>query len=249
MTIMLYIFLLLMPQADISQSAHFFEQGNTFYQKGEYQQAVDNYESALKLGYANAALYYNLGNSYYKLNKIGKSILNYERAKKFAPRDQDVLYNLQIAQLRTVDKIVSVPPYFLARIWNEFRNFLSIYQLSLIALVFYILTIIALIGRLLAKKHRMQRFSRVTFVPLFIIFLVSAGLFAIRLNEKAKTKEGVVLVEKVDVKSSPAEDATEVFALHEGTKVKINDVSGEYFKILLSDGNVGWLPKDSIEII
>lgn len=246
---MLYIFLLLMPQADISQSAHFFEQGNTFYQKGEYRKAVENYESALKLGYENAALYYNLGNSYFKLNKIGKCILSYERAKKFAPRDQDILYNLQIAQLRVVDKIVTVPPYFLARIWIGFKNYLGIYQLSLVALIFYILMIAALIGKILAKKHRLQRFARITFVPLFILFLVSSGLFAIRLNEEAKIKEGVVLVEKVDVKSSPAEDATEVFALHEGIKVKIKDASGKYFKILLSDGNVGWLPKDSIEII
>ena len=55
--------------------------------------------------------------------------------------------------------------------------------------------------------------------------------------------------EKVEVKNSPGDDASEAFALHEGTKVRISESSGKFYRIILADGNVGWLPQDTIEII
>ena len=51
-----------------------FKQGNSAYNKAEYQKAISLYEQTLKMGQFSAELYYNLVNYYYKLNNIAESI-------------------------------------------------------------------------------------------------------------------------------------------------------------------------------
>jgi len=56
-------------------------------------------------------------------------------------------------------------------------------------------------------------------------------------------------VEKVSVVSEPALDGTEVFILHEGTKVKINRILNGWLEISIPDGKTGWLEKRSLDMI
>ena len=51
------------------------------------------------------------------------------------------------------------------------------------------------------------------------------------------------------MKSSPSESGTDLFVLHEGTKVYLMDRVGEWSEIRLEDGNRGWIPTDKLEII
>jgi SH3-like domain-containing protein len=52
------------------------------------------------------------------------------------------------------------------------------------------------------------------------------------------------------VKSSPSSDnSTDLFILHEGTKVKVIESSGAWTNVALSDGRQGWMKTTDIEII
>ena len=52
------------------------------------------------------------------------------------------------------------------------------------------------------------------------------------------------------VRSSPDDKSgTELFVLHEGTKVKILESVGDWDKIELQDGRQGWSKKSNLEII
>lgn len=61
--------------------------------------------------------------------------------------------------------------------------------------------------------------------------------------------EAIVFAPTITIKSSPAESGTDLFVLHEGTKVKLLDKVGDWSEILLADGNRGWIPTNQIEII
>ena len=39
------------------------------------------------------------------------------------------------------------------------------------------------------------------------------------------------------------------FVIHEGLKVSVEEDFGDWYKIKLSDGKVGWLPKETLEVI
>ncbi|TKB24287.1 tetratricopeptide repeat protein [Desulfopila sp. IMCC35006] len=73
-----------------------FRRGNEAYSRGDYDQAIANYEQlTTTAGYAPAVLY-NLANSYAMAGKTGKAILNYERALRLAPADSDIAGNLEL---------------------------------------------------------------------------------------------------------------------------------------------------------
>ena len=55
--------------------------------------------------------------------------------------------------------------------------------------------------------------------------------------------------ESVYVKSSPGENNTDLFLLHEGTKASILDEFENWQKIKISNGSVGWVKKNDLEVI
>jgi SH3-like domain-containing protein len=62
--------------------------------------------------------------------------------------------------------------------------------------------------------------------------------------------DAVVMRPVVSVKSSPsAESSTDLFILHEGTKVRILDEVGRWNNIELADGRQGWLQSGDMERI
>ena len=241
----------IVPRAAAGQSAevqHLFQVGNERYQSGKYQEAIEAYEKILGLGYESPELYYNLGNAYYRLNRIGKAVLNYERGLRLDPKDEDIRHNLQIASLRVVDKVPQVPELFFVKWYGKARDFLSLDQWTALVLVFYALGCALLTVRILSKWPRVRIWASRLLAVVVLFFLV-AGLFwagSLRADRKVRA---VVLVEKVDVRSAPEADATEVFPLHEGTRVEIRKRVGEWCEIRLPDGKVGWMRSDMLEVI
>ena len=59
----------------------------------------------------------------------------------------------------------------------------------------------------------------------------------------------IIFRPSVTVKSSPADSGTDLFVIHEGTKVKVRETLGSWSEIELSDGNIGWMPTTGLEII
>ena len=58
------------------------------------------------------------------------------------------------------------------------------------------------------------------------------------------------MTSSVTVKSTPSENGNELFVIHEGTCVEIqDDTMKEWVQIQLSDGKQGWIEKNSLERI
>ena len=83
-----------------AQPDAFMQQGNQYYQKQQYESAIQSYSKVLNEGYESAELYYNLGNAYYREGKLGYAILNYERALKLSPGDDDIQHNLSTCKFQ-----------------------------------------------------------------------------------------------------------------------------------------------------
>ena len=71
-----------------------------------------------------------------------------------------------------------------------------------------------------------------------------------RTDELLNRTGAIVMSPSITVKSTPNESGTDLFVLHEGTKVYIEDNSMKGWKeIRLEDGKKGWLPVSAIEVI
>ena len=90
-----------------------------FYSVGEYDKALEIYNSLIDEDLSSVALFYNAGNTNFKLGNIGKSILCYERALVLDPNNEDVKYNLELAQSKVTDNIEVIKPFIFTRIYNS----------------------------------------------------------------------------------------------------------------------------------
>ena len=50
-------------------------------------------------------------------------------------------------------------------------------------------------------------------------------------------------------KSAPEKEGSDIFILHEGTKVEVLSSYDGWTEIMIADGNKGWVPADSVELI
>lgn len=226
-----------------------FHQGNQLYEQGDYAGAVEVYERILSDGKQSWQLYFNLGNAYYKLNRTGHAILNYERALELNSENEDIRFNLQLANLATVDRI-PVPPKAEWIQWVEGIFFsLSFSTLTWLTIGCYAALLLLLTMRNIKPEYngkiRFRTVQRIL-LPLFLIFAI---WFGFRWYKIETERFAVVLPTEVSVTSSPVAEATEVFALHEGTKVKIEQAADGWIKIRLQDGKVGWLQASALGMI
>lgn len=226
-----------------------FEQANHLYRNGNFKNAAILYEKIVHNGCHNSELYYNLGNTYFKLDETGKAILYYERAKKIYPNDEDINFNLKIANLKVVDKIEAIPKLFFIEWWNSVSKAFSSDTWAIFTLTTIWLGIILLLLFRISKSP----FTRRAFFFGGILIVAIAGfslIFSIQQNKSEKSETmAIVFSPSVTVKSSPDEAGTDLFLLHEGVKVEMVDKVGNWFKIKLLDGKIGWLPSDAVEII
>lgn len=224
-------------------------QANEAYAQEDYIKAIELYEQTAREHGVSADLYYNLGNAYYKHNEYAKAILNYERALLLNPGDEDARFNLDMANTHIVDKIDPVGRFFLSVWIDSMRSSLSSNTWSIIGIVTFLLLIV---GCYLYLFSRSVAIKKVGFFGGIVILLISvmANWFAWGLSDKMENRDAaIVFAPTVSVKSSPAESGTDLFVLHEGTKVLIMSKVGEWFEVKISDGNRGWLPASSIEVI
>ncbi|MFQ6617139.1 MAG: tetratricopeptide repeat protein [Fidelibacterota bacterium] len=227
----------------------YLKQGNISYEDGKFKQAVEFYEKIIEKGFESGALYYNLGNAYYKIGNIGKSILYYEKSLKFLPRDEDVKFNLKLAKLRTADKIQPTPRFIADRVIHSVTGFFNLYEWITISLVFYILSITLTIVYILYTGNKIRMILKYIIIPSVLIFSIAIFVVAGKAGIFGQKSRAIIMEKEIAVVSAPNSSATQLFLIHEGTKVEVREKDNNWFKIKLEDGKSGWIPANSLEII
>lgn len=219
------------------------------YARQQYQQAIKDYEELLHDG-VSAELYYNLGNAYYRTDNITRAVLNYERALLLSPGDGDIRFNLQMARSKTIDKITPESEMFFVTWYHALVNIMSVDGWARTALVSFALAIVLALAYLFSARIWVRKvgfFGGLAFIAVFIL----ASLFAYQQRQELVNRTGAIIISSaVPVKSTPSKSGTDLFILHEGTKVEITDGTMRGWKeIRVADGKEGWIETSKIEII
>ncbi len=221
---------------------------NEAYQKGSYDEAITLYESVLNEG-ESPELYYNLGNAYFKTNQIGKSILNYERALRLNPSFEDAKHNLSLANTKVLDNIEPIEVFFLSQWIENLKSLLGSNEWAVSSILFFVITLVLLLFYVFSPKKIVRQTSFFVAIFFFLLSVVFFSFSSSRRNYFEKREAAIVMQGSVTVKSSPDESGTELFLLHEGTKVTVREVVGEWSEIKIADGNIGWVKNSEIERI
>ncbi len=225
------------------------DKADSLYTAGNFEEAANIYNEVLANGLESADLYYNLGNAYFKQGKIPDAILNYERSLKLKPFDKDVQYNLELTQQYTVDKIDALDTFFMKRWVKAFRHKLTSDSWARLSIGLFIGVVLLLLVFTFTGSSLFKRLSFYLSVILLLGVFVSMWASSTEKRDITKNVEAIVFSPSVTIKGSPDDSGTDLFILHEGTKVKVIDSVGDWRRIQMADGNVGWLQEKAIEEI
>ncbi len=226
-----------------------WDEANEAYNTERYGDAIAAYDSIRVAGYGSARLFYNLGNAYFRNNQIGPALLNYYRAQRLAPGDADIDHNLRVANAYVVDRIETVPVFFLKRWVIEARSRFGSNGWAWLSLVWLAIGLGAAGVYLLSGRMGLRKLGFYGGIVCLALFLVSAGFAAKGRQAALHPDEAVVMAQSAAVKSSPDGNSKDIFVLHEGTKVKVLNALGDWREVSIADGNQGWIESRAIALI
>ena len=213
------------------------------YKAGDYAAAAVQFASIAETRVNNPDLFYNTGNAYLKSKDLGRAILWYERARKLAPSDSDLKFNLAYAQSLLKDK--KEPGFSFSSILYFWQGLVSLEWLQYASIT---CSFCFFIWAAVQKARGRQIFSGAG-ILIFLLFAgttLAVGLEYNRINSDLKA---VILAEQAGVRSGTMDNATLLFDLHAGTRVRVLDKKDNYIKISFAKDKVGWVACKNAEII
>lgn len=241
---MLVLMVLSIAPAHGSPHARLFLDGVAAYSSGEYKSAVSAFETLAGKGVKNGELFYNLGNACLKDNRIGPALLWYERAMTLIPDDPDLKFNYDYALTLTKDekKETENPIVRIMFFWKYQLSYKTI-QWTAIALnaLLWILVSVMII-----MKKRPVRTPVLMLVAVAVVFTFTA---LYNYYEASNTQYAVVLPDRISVRSGLSVEATELFVLHAGTKIRIEKEHQAHFRIRYTKDKIGWIAKSDVGVI
>lgn len=226
-----------------------WEQANAAYNSGDYTSALKLYEAIQTEGLHSAALYYNMANAYFKMDELAESILYYNRALRLAPADEDIRHNLEYAESMTKDSIEKIPEFILTTWVRAVRGAFSSTAWSVLSLVLLATSLAMMLVYLLAQRLSLRKVGFYVMMVAGVLFILTTIFAWGEGRMDVEHREAVVMNSAVSIKSSPDRAATELFVLHEGTKLVIGATIDGWAEVRIADGRKGWIEESRIERI
>jgi len=220
-----------------------FVSANSDYANQEYNAAIKKYNLILSSNLESPELYYNLANSFFKINEIHQAIYYYEKALKIKPDFDDAKENLEICNLQLIDKIEEIPELMITSLYNNIINFLSLKNWIYLTLIFIWVSLIIFSYNSFLKKNKKSVLYLVIFS--FFLFFITTKKY----NQNINVKEAIIYSSVINVMSAPSEQSTNLFSLHIGTKVKIEDQIENWVNIRIANGKKGWVLIENLKEI
>ena len=222
------------------------ESGRHAYAEGKFAAALEHYKMLNDKGYHSFELYYNIGNTYFKLNNIPAAILYYEKARRLNPHDGDLLFNLELANSKIADKVEVLNQ---GQFLESFLRQLAVDSWAILSVAFFFLFLITLFLFIYLRQATSKRlFMGMSAICLLLSFIMFFMAWQSR-KELYDRNYGIVFDPSITVKSAPGDAGNKLFVIHEGLKVELLQRNGEYSKIKLPNGHIGWIPAESVERI
>jgi len=224
-------------------------QANDFYKEAKFEEALAIYKKVDSLGYESPEVYFNIANAYFRSNNPGHARLYYERAKLLDSGDPDINANLEFISTMLTDRFDEVPEFFLKTWLRKMVLGLHPDEWLIVSLILFSLF---LLGGLFYIFFKSIAFRKAGFY--IAIFSISFSIFTLLLSyisyQKVSDPSSAIIMEgSQNVKSAPRQSGKDLFILHEGTKVAIENSIDSWSEIRISDGRKGWVPDGSFEEI
>jgi len=244
----------------VFKSSHYeLEEANNFYFEGEKattvaeKKAAFNHALTLYLSaeqeyspkFGDGKLYFNIGNTYFQLGEYPLALFYYKRAQQLMPRSEMVQESIeQVNEILQLKEEASQPTFW-QKTFTPMVRFSVPEELQLFALS----GIIALIAAscYLWMPHPLLKQTKTIFVFISVILLLGLA------RAHYMTPIQGVIIHAVEMRRSDSKESAKVSGvpIPPGTTVNLIDIEkkSSWVKVSTSDGDLGYIPKDSVRFL
>lgn len=237
--------------AELSAAAESFAKAGavdgTQARQDAYRAAARAFESVIAAGHVNGALEYNTANAWFLAGDVGPAILHYRRALRLRPGDPEIEANLATARSRRMDRIESASGDAVLDTVFFWHGRMSLPAKRRGGLVLYALGFALL--ALVAWRRSSPRIVLIAGLGCLVIaaaLLVSAGIES---TDLVARQDAVVLADEMPLRKGDGYAYPPRYEnpLHTGAEVRIVEERGGWVRVVLPNGNEGWLPVSAVE--
>lgn len=246
-TLCLFLYALsLSAQPDISPDS-LFRQGNQLLNQEKFAEAAEAYENVIAAGRHSKDLHYNLGNAYFGADSLGLAILHYERALKLDPNFTAAEENRLFARDLILKKGGSYPEIFYRRWLRTAAGRLSPTAWAITAVLLIWLALWSGVRYLRAAQPALKKRFFVLAAAFWLSSVAAALAGTGRYLQLADDSYAILLSELETLRSGPSLESSGVLELSAGNKFEIVETTGGgWAKVVLPDGQTGWLPSEAV---
>jgi len=223
-----------------------FYKANSYYEAGNYKDAIGLYETILASGISSPNLHYNLGNSYLESGQIGSAILHYRKAIFYMPRDSGLRTNYKYALSMMKQRDPNISMHSLLRIVNGLFDMMTIGESYLLFGLLYLAFALLFAASRFVPRYRLA--VDILAVFFFVILVLTILPLSNKINDL--DREGVIISQIADAKIAPLDDAASGFPMYEGMRAYIlKKMEFGWVKIKRPDGKIGWIKDKDIKAV
>lgn len=248
--IFLFVFILLAPHgagmalmSDADTAS--FAEANAFYREGNYEAAGRIYEELLERSPDEETLHFNLGNSYFRSGFLPQAILAYERAKHLNPRNGDIRKNLSYVKNALEYKIEDKRNWYL-KAGDEILEYMTEKEILLTAFSVLFLLLSILVYSIFSQGSIRWGWFKKT---LAVLCLLAGILVMLKDVQKHWVQGAIVMSREAEVRYGPSVNDQVAFRLGGGLKVYVIQKREDWSRVLLTNGEMGWIDNTQIELI
>lgn len=240
-------YLLCFVSLGLAQDSTLFNQGKDHYKAERYLEAIQNWNKIVDNGSHSAALYFNLANAHYKLNEVGPSVYYYEKALQLAPNDNEIKTNLAFAENARIDAIEPLPKSVFSKWYKGVANLFHFDGWAKLSVAFSSAFVLLFLVYYFTNKENKKRLFFIFATLSVLLCLGSFSMAYLTYNDVQKDQPAIVFAEEIEIKTEPKLNSATAFTLHEGTKVQILEIDGEWLHISIANGKDGWIPTSDVK--
>ena len=222
---------------------------NQLVENKNFSEAIDIYHQWIALGFKSKWIFYNLGLLYEKIGNVGNAMYYLKKAEKVAP--DDALINKRIIFLQEKIKDKFMIPIENNRFIDVFLkpwNYWSLKEAGIFLIIsFWMFTFYFLFFKVFNSSNSFTFYKPVLFIQVgLILFLLIQG---IRIIEFSNKSEAIILGDIVEIHEGADRLSPKIQTVHAGLPVLFEDKIGNWVKVRLYNGQVGWLKKNQLSAI
>ncbi|MFH0984540.1 MAG: tetratricopeptide repeat protein [Candidatus Omnitrophota bacterium] len=225
-----------------ADTAKVFQEANTSYRTGDFKKAAELYGALVEQAPRAAVFYFDLANTHVRLGNLSRAILNYEKALSLDPRNADVRENLRYTRGLLEYRVEDTRNWYLkaTEVVLKYATEREIYVVVLAVLFVFLAGGILYFVR--GRGVFWNPWQKFVFIILLLAVLVAVG----KQVQSNVIRDAIVMQKECEARYGPSEHDQVAFKMGEGIKVFVMDRREDWRRVLLTNGESGWVRDSDI---